>query len=61
MSHELHDILHKKGVVSHLSCLYTPQWNRVVKLANRHLLDTTKTLLIKSFVPSKLWVEALLL
>jgi len=59
MSHEFHDFLHYKGIVSQRSCPYTPQQNGVVERKNQHLLDVVRTLLLESSVPSKFWVEAL--
>jgi hypothetical protein len=59
MSHEFHDFLHHKGIVSQHSCPYTPQQNGVEEGKNRHLLDVVRTLLLESFVHSKFWVEAL--
>ena len=59
MSHEFHDFLQNKGIVSQRSCPYTPQQNGVVERKNRHLLDVVRTLLLESFVPSSFWVEAL--
>jgi transposase InsO family protein len=53
MSHEFHDFLQQKGIVSHRSCPCTPQQNGVAERKNRHLLDITRTLLLESFVPSK--------
>jgi hypothetical protein len=59
ISHEFHDFLHHKGIVSHHSCPYTLQQNGVAKRKNRHLLDVVCTLLLESSIPSKFWVEAL--
>jgi len=59
MSHEFHDFLHHKGIVSQCSCPYTPQQNGVAERKNRHLLDVVRILLLESYVPSKFWVEAL--
>jgi hypothetical protein len=59
ISHEFHDFLHHKGIVSQRSCPYTPQQNGVAKCKNRHLLDVVRTLLLESFIPPKFWVEAL--
>ena len=59
MSHEFHDFLQNKGIVSQRSCPYTPQQNGVVERKNRYLLDVVRTLLLKSSVPSTFWVEAL--
>ena len=59
MSWESHNFLQQKGIVSHRSCPYTPQQNGVIERKNRHLLDTTRSLLLELSVPSKFWVEAL--
>jgi len=40
-----HDILHQT------SCAYTPQQNGVAERKNRHLIETTRTLLIRGEVP----------
>ena len=53
MSHEFHDFLQNKGIVSQSSCPYTPQQNGVAERKNRHLL------LLESSVPSTFWVESL--
>jgi hypothetical protein len=59
MSHEFHDFLHQKGIISQRSCPYTHQQNGVAERKNRHLLDVVRTLLLESYVPSKFWVDAL--
>ena len=59
MSHEFHDFLQNKGIVSQRSCPYTPQQNGAAERKNRHLLDVIKTLLLESSFPSTFWVEAL--
>ena len=59
MSHEFHDFLQNKGIVSQRSCPYTPQQNGVVERKNHHMLDVVRTLLLESSVPSTFWVEAL--
>ena len=59
MSHEFHDLLQNKGVVSQLFCPYSPQQHGVAERKNRHLLDVVRTLLLESSIPSTFWVEAL--
>ena len=59
MSHEFHEFLQQKGILSQRSCPNTPQQNGVAERKNRHLLDVTRTLLLQASVPSKFWVEAL--
>jgi transposase InsO family protein len=59
MSHEFHDFVHHKGILSQHSCPYTPQQNGVAEQKNRHLLDVVHTLLLESSIPSKFWIGAL--
>jgi len=40
-----HDILHQT------SCAYTPQQNGAVERKNKHLVKTTRTILIHGYVP----------
>jgi len=39
------------GILHQTSCAYTPQQNGVAKCKNRHLVETTRTLLIHGGVP----------
>ena len=48
-----HEILHQS------SCAYTPQQNGVAERKNRHLVETTHTLLHHT-VPQRLWGDAIL-
>jgi len=55
----------KKFMVSHdilyqTSCAYTPQQNGVAERKNRHLVETTYTLLIHGEVPQGIWGEVVL-
>lgn len=59
ISHAFQAFLQQKGIISQRSCPYTSQQNVMVECKNRHLLDVVPTLLLKSSVPSKFWVEAL--
>ncbi|RVW22259.1 Retrovirus-related Pol polyprotein from transposon TNT 1-94 [Vitis vinifera] len=52
MSH--HEILHQS------SCAHTPQQNGVAERKNRHLVETTRTLLLHSNVPFPFWGDAVL-
>jgi len=49
-----HDILHQT------SCTYTPQQNEVAKCKNKHLVETTCTLLIHGGVPQLFQSDAIL-
>ena len=42
------------------SCAYTPQHNRVAEHKNRHLVKTTRTLLLHHKVPQRFWGNAIL-
>nr|CAN66185.1 hypothetical protein VITISV_025185 [Vitis vinifera] len=52
MSH--HGILHQS------SCAHTPQQNGVAERKNRHLVETTRTLLLHSNVPFRFWEDVVL-
>jgi len=49
-----HDILHQ------ISCAYTPQQNGVAKCKNRHLVETTCTMLLHGDVPQRFLGDAIL-
>lgn len=59
MSHTFQAFLQHKNIISQRSCPYTLQQNSMAKRKNHHLLDVVRTLLLESYVPPKLWVEAL--
>ena len=46
------------GIFHQSSCAHTPQQNRVVERKNRHLVETTRTLLLHSHVPFRFWGDA---
>jgi len=48
-----HDILHQT------SCAYTPQQNGVVECMDRHLVETTRTLLIHDGVSQRVWGDVI--
>jgi len=48
------------GILHQTSCAYTPQQNRVAERKNRHLVETTRTLLIHGGVPQYFWGDAIL-
>nr|KYP52255.1 Retrovirus-related Pol polyprotein from transposon TNT 1-94 [Cajanus cajan] len=49
-----HDILHQT------SCTYTPRQNGVAECKNRHLIETTCTLLLHGHIPHPFWGDAVL-
>ena len=48
------------GILHQTSCAYTPQQNGVAERKNRHLMETTRTLLIHGEVPEHFWGDAIL-
>jgi len=48
------------GILHQTSCAYTPQQNGVVERNNRHLVETTRTILIHGDVPQYFWGDVVL-
>ena len=48
------------GILYQLSDAYTPQHNGVAKRKNRHLVETTRTLLLQYKVPHSFWADGIL-
>ncbi|RVW51674.1 Retrovirus-related Pol polyprotein from transposon RE1 [Vitis vinifera] len=48
------------GILHQSSCAHTPQQNGVAERKNRHLVETTRTLLLHSHVPFRFWGDAVL-
>ena len=53
-------ILSSQGVLHQSSCAYTSQQNGVAGHKNRHLVETTRTLLLHHKVPQRFWGDAIL-
>ena len=49
------------GILHQFSCAHTPQQNRVAERKNRHLIETTRTLLLHYDVPFRFWGDAVLI
>ena len=49
------------GILHQTSCAYTPQQNGVAKRKTRHLIETIRTLLLRSNVPFRYWGDAVLM
>ena len=54
------DFLSSHGILHQSSCVYTPQQHGVVERKNRHLVETTCTLLLHHTVPQHFWGNAIL-
>nr|CAN62317.1 hypothetical protein VITISV_026526 [Vitis vinifera] len=48
------------GILHQSSCAHTPQQNGVAERKNRHLVETTRILLLHSYVPFGFWGDAVL-
>jgi len=48
------------GILHQTSCAYTPQQNGVAEHKNRHLIETTRTILIHVGVPQRFWGDVVL-
>ena len=47
------------GILHQSSCAYTPQQNEVAERKNRHLVETTHTLLLHHKVPRRFWKDVI--
>ncbi|PKU84943.1 Retrovirus-related Pol polyprotein from transposon TNT 1-94 [Dendrobium catenatum] len=47
------------GILHQYTCPYTPSQNGTAERKHRHLLETTRSLLIEAKLPQSLWTEAL--
>ena len=59
LSHKFRQILTSEGTLPQLFCSGAHAQNGVAKRKHRHLVETARTLLISSFVPSHFWGEAI--
>ena len=48
------------GILHQSSCAHTPQQNVIVERKNRHLIETSRTLLLHYYVPFRFWGDAVL-
>jgi len=53
LSHSFNTFMKSQGILHQTSCAYTPQQNGVAEGKNRHLVETTHTLLIHGGVPQR--------
>ena len=58
VNQRLHDYFQHHGLIHETSCTQTPQQNGVAERKNRHILETTRALLIGAHVPSRHWADA---
>ena len=59
-SHDLSSFLSSKGILHQSTCPHTPQQNGIAERKNRHLLETARSLMLNSNVPTHHWGDAVL-
>jgi len=52
--------MNSHGILYQTSCPYIPQQNGVAERKNKHLVETTRTLLIHGRVPQRFWGDVIL-
>ena len=60
LSHSFKNFMASHGILHQTSCAYTPQQNGVAERKNRHLVETTRTILIHGDVPQYFWGDVVL-
>ena len=55
LSASISSFMSSHGILHQLSYAYTPQQNGVAKRKNRHLVETSRTLLLHHKVPQHFW------
>jgi len=60
LSHSFNTFMKSHGIFHQTSCAHTPQQNWVVERKNKHLVETTRALLIHDGVPQRFWGDAIL-
>jgi hypothetical protein len=58
LSEKFHKLLNLEGTLAQLSCPSAHAQNGIVERKHRHNIESARTLLISSFVPSHFWGEA---
>ena len=61
LSAHFSNFLSSHGILHRSSCACTSQQNWMAKRKNRHLVETTRTLLLHHTVPQRFWGNAILI
>ncbi|PKU68501.1 Retrovirus-related Pol polyprotein from transposon TNT 1-94 [Dendrobium catenatum] len=59
-NNELKSFLQNNGIHHRISCPYTPEQNGMAERKNRHIIETTRTLLQTAHLPYQFWPDAAL-
>ena len=57
MSEQFQSFMLQIGILHHASCVETPSQNGVAERKNKHLLETTRSLLFQMHVPKHFWAN----
>ena len=60
LSQQFQTFMSSNGILHQTSCPHTPQQNGIAERKNRHLVETTRTLLLHGNVPLRFWGDAVL-
>ena len=60
LSQQFQTFMSSNGILHQTSCPHTPQQNGVAERKNRHLVETTRTLLLHGNVSLRFWGDAML-
>nr|KYP39292.1 Retrovirus-related Pol polyprotein from transposon TNT 1-94 [Cajanus cajan] len=58
VNQQFRNYFQKHGLIHETTCPQTPQQNGIAERKNRHILETTRALLLGAHVPSHYWVDA---
>ncbi|PKU63353.1 Retrovirus-related Pol polyprotein from transposon TNT 1-94 [Dendrobium catenatum] len=60
VNHQFKQVCKSWGIIHQYTCPYTPAQNGIAERKHRHIIETTRSLLIQSQAPHELWIQALL-
>ncbi|XP_050914846.1 protein SHORTAGE IN CHIASMATA 1 isoform X4 [Lathyrus oleraceus] len=60
LSQQFQNFMSRNGILHQTSCLHTPKQHGVAERKNRHLVETTRTLLLHGNVPLRFWGDVVL-
>lgn len=61
LSTSFQSLLTSQGILHQPSCSHTPQLNVVAKWKNLHLVETTRSMLLRNNVPLRFWGDTILI